>query len=167
MFDRPRLSIIIASSGRPTLGFALESARSQALDGDEILVSVNNDCPWGHAARNQLMKAARGNYLLFMDDDDVYTPDALRLIRSRVSRDTEPYTMHIFKMRYANGGELWGDPGVRCGNVSTQMIAVPSIVAAMDCRWGDRYEGDFDFISACAQRVDVRWEREVIALIRP
>lgn len=169
--DSPSLSVIIASSGRPTLARAMESAREQVRDGDEILVSVNTDCPWGHAARNQLMTASRGAYLLFMDDDDMYAPGALDAVRSALAADTHEdavYHMHIFRMRYPNGSELWTQPVVRCGNVSTQMVCVPSIAPSLaGCRWGDRYEGDFDFISACAQRLDVRWHEDVIALVRP
>lgn len=165
------LSVIIASSGRPTLGRTIESARSQMQDGDEIIVSVNQDCPWGHKARNQLMGACRGDCILFMDDDDVYVPGAWDVVRAALEQD-DPHMlrMHIFRMRYANGQELWVDREVRCGNVSTQMVVVPAFVPRMfaSCRWDeDKYEGDYHFIAACADRVLTAWHEDVIALVRP
>lgn len=165
------LSVVIASSGRETLGRAIESARSQMQVGDEILVSVNADCPWGHKARNYLMKAARGDYLLFMDDDDAYVPGAFDVVRAAVEQDDHATgeRMHIFRMQYGNGTRLWVDPQVRLGNVSTQMVVVPWIAPRLaGCRWNEeKYEGDYYFISACAERLEVAWHEEVIALVRP
>lgn len=167
MSDLPCLSIIVASSGRPTLARTLESVRSQMVEGDEILVSVNSNAPWGHAARNQLMLAASGDYLLFMDDDDVYTSDALAAVRRAVAGCGHD-AVHLFRMQYADGALLWADREVRCGNVSTQMIAVPAFAPMFPgCRWGNRYEGDFDFISACSGHLPVEWHEDVIAFIRP
>lgn len=158
------LSIVVASSGRPTLARTVESARSQMRDGDEILVSVNQDCPWGHKARNQLMRAARGDWLLFMDDDDMYTPGALDTVRGAVGLVGHP---HVFRMRYATGDVLWTDREVRCGNVSTQMVVVPNVGDLLG-RWGDRYEGDFDFIAeTCSNLGQPFWHEDVIALVRP
>lgn len=159
----PRLTVIVASCGRPTLARTLDSVKPQLHRGDEVLVSVNNDCPWGHAARNQLMLVARGNTLLFMDDDDVYLPGALSAVRAAVA--AEPDRLHIFRMRYASGGELWTWPQVMQGNVSTQMIAVPNRPADLGT-WGTRYEGDLDFISSTKMGEPV-WHEDVIALIRP
>src|SRR5262245_53977944 len=118
---KPRLTIIIASCGRETLQRTLDSVNGQLHDGDELLVSVNLDCPWGHEARNQLMPAARGDALLFIDDDDWYTPGALEVVRQRVR--LHPWQFHLFRMRYAKDGRvLWGDRRIEDGNVSTQMV---------------------------------------------
>ena len=167
------LSVIVASSGRPTLARTIESVRSQMQSGDECLVSVNFDCPWGHAARNQLMIAARGDALMFLDDDDVYVPGALAVVRDKFEQ--LPDVLHLFKMRYANGSELWSTRDIVCGNVSTQMVVVPRIFIVDDdwhalfARWGHpKYEGDFDFIEEAHGEIeDVHWHEEVIALVRP
>jgi len=165
------LSVIVASCDRPSLAAAMRSASSQMHEGDEVLVAVNQDCPWGHKARNHLMRAARGDYLLFMDDDDAYVPGALDVVRAAVEQDkTAGQRMHLFRMQYANGAQLWADPTVRLGNVSTQMVVVPWGVTRMfaSCRWNeDLYEGDYHFIAACADRVPTAWHEEVIALVRP
>lgn len=157
------LSVLVASSGRPTLIRTIESITPQLLPGDELIVDVNDDAPWGHAARNRMMPRAKGDALLFMDDDDSYMPGALTVVRDAFART--PDRPHIFKMRYANGRELWVDRQVRCGNVSTQMfVALNGMVG----QWGDRYEGDFDFIaSTVALQGEPVWHPDVIALIRP
>lgn len=158
------LSIIVASSGRPTLAHTLVSTRGQLRDGDEILVSIQSDCPWGHAARNQLMRCARGDALLFIDDDDVHTPDALAVVRAAV--ETEPDRIHIFRMMYSDGRTLWEGQEVRSGNVSTQMVVIPFFLARVS--FGSRYEGDFDFIdAACRIAGPPAWHEEIIALVRP
>ena len=111
--------------------------------GDELLVDVNDDAPWGHRARNRMMERACGDALLFMDDDDMYLVEAFRIVRAAFA--AAPDGIHLFKIRYPDGRELWVDPIVRQGNVSTQMVCVPNDFSRIG-RWGDRYEGDLDFI---------------------
>jgi hypothetical protein len=159
----PTISVLVASIGRPTLGRTMQSVMGQLHPTDQLLIDVNGDCPWGHAARNRMMKAADGDAIVFMDDDDIYLPDALKLIR--IGFREAPDRVHIFKMRYYDGREIWSDEQVREGNVSTQMVCVPN---EADAAWGDRYQGDFDFITAvCTQFGDPVWQPEAIAMVRP
>ena len=167
----PRVSVIVASSGRPTLTRTIQSIHPQLAPGDEILVSINQDCPWGHAARNQLMPAARGDFWLFMDDDDHYTAGALQVVRSAVA--CAPERMHIFRMRYRSGDVLWRHRALACGNVSTQMVAMPRKIltathGSAPPQWGAHYAGDYDFIAAAARMLgEPVWHADVIALYAP
>jgi glycosyltransferase involved in cell wall biosynthesis len=157
------LSIIIASSGRVSLARTLESLSGQLLPGDQLIVDVNDDSPWGHIARNRSMAMAReGNGLCFMDDDDVYLPDALEIMRDCFL--AFPESIHVFRMLYF-GTVLWRTPDLVCGNISTQMFVVPRDVAVRH-KWGDRYEGVFDFISAAAEHESVVWHEELVAHYR-
>jgi glycosyltransferase involved in cell wall biosynthesis len=133
---------------------------------DETLISINSNAPFGHAARNQLMLAARGNALCFMDDDDVYVPGALDVIRAAFEAD--PTCMHMFRMRYADGRELWRTTDVSCGNVSTQMVVCPNNQPMLG-RFGEGvYEGDYHFIKSSMDRFgQMVWHQEMIALVRP
>lgn len=167
----PTFSVIVASCGRPTLQRTVDSIVPQLLPGDELLLDVNDDCPWGNRARKRQMKHAKGDFLLFMDDDDTYMPDAFVKIRQAVVR--APERVHIFRMRYPEGFELWTDTVIRCGNVSTQMVAVPNNPGCLGS-WTqlERYEGDFDFISSTVRQHEAEgrkpaWWKDVIALIRP
>lgn len=163
-----RLTVIIASSGRSTLGRAANSVIDQMEWGDELLIDVNADAPWGHRARNRQMQRAAGDGVLFLDDDDIYLPGALAAARAAL--EDEPMAMHIFRMRYAeNGSALWGEPRVELGNVSTQMVCAPTELAVRH-RWGDRYEGDYDFIRAVSLDellFGTVFHEDVIALVRP
>ena len=157
------LSIIVASGGPHTLGRTLNSVTPQLELADEVLCVVDQQAPWGHSSRNRAMRWAKGDWLMFMDDDDAYTHDALALVRPAVRE--APEAVHIFRMRYADGRQLWTDREVRLGNVSTQMVVAPN--RPPYGIWADVYEGDFHFISATAKHRPVQWHEAVIALIRP
>jgi glycosyltransferase involved in cell wall biosynthesis len=159
------LTVIVASLGRPSLQATLDSIKPQLQDSDEILISVNHDCPWGHAARNQLMRAARGDLLLFCDDDDLLMPDALCL--ARVAGGQAPDRLHIFRMEHPQAGLIWREERIAEGNVSTQMIVVPNRPVLLG-RWGDRYAGDFDFVASTVEKMPHPvWHEEILALYRP
>lgn len=166
------VSVIVASCGRPSLRATLASVSPQLRPGDELLVDVNDDAPWGHEARNRLMPRARGDFLMFLDDDDVWVEGAREVIEWRLSADkSRMQSLHMFRMQYSNGQTLWIQPVVACGNVSTQMFAVPNDWVGQDSwglarlpRWGARYEGDWDFIEAADNEFGTVWHPEVITL---
>jgi glycosyltransferase involved in cell wall biosynthesis len=97
--DEPSFSVIIPTYGRPQwLAEAIDSVRAQTLQDYELIVVddaspdavhvepdprirlIRRDANGGAAAaRNTGVEAARGRYLTFLDDDDVYTPERLAL----------------------------------------------------------------------------------------
>lgn len=158
------LSIVIASSGRRSLRSVVNGIMEQMRPGDELLLDYNNDCPYGNKARNRMMLRAReGNGLVFFDDDDRVLPAGLKLMREAFIHDSD--RMHIFKIHFATW-TLWVEPVVRKSNVSTQMIVVPASWAICS-KWGDRYEGDFDFIAGLADRFghdSIVWHEELVAI---
>jgi glycosyltransferase involved in cell wall biosynthesis len=157
------LTVIVASSRRPTLARTLASIEPQLTPGDELIVDVNTDSPWGHNARNRCIPKARpGNGLCFMDDDDAYLPGALALMRAAYR--AEPLLLHVFRMNY-HGQLLWRTKALVDGNVSTQMFVTPQ--PANEARWTDRYQGDYDYITAMAEHHDIRWHEEPIAIYGP
>lgn len=156
------LSIIIPTSGRWSLNATLLSITPQLEPGDEIIVVRDSSDDWGMKARNEAMRRAKGTWLAFMDDDDIYLPGALALMRA-VTGPT------IFRMRRGSphNDVLWTDKELRPGNVSTQMFVTPCIPLG---RWGNRYEGDFDFIASTLDLYPVgalTWRQEQIAVWRP
>lgn len=69
------------------------------------------------------MEAAKGEYLAFMDDDDIYLPEAFRNMRiAAMEMRGKPL---IFRMRHM-GRILWAKPEVAIDNVSTQMFLFPN-----------------------------------------
>src|SRR5205085_10755047 len=123
-----RFSIIVPTCGRQSLRRTLQSIHSQALlDGDEVLLVADGPVPlaeelfaesglpgrclatpatrdFGGSQRNRGMDEARGDYLLFMDDDDVFTPCAIQTIRAALQE--APDRPHLFRMRYAASGRV-------------------------------------------------------------
>jgi hypothetical protein len=158
------LSIIVASSGRPTLPRTLQVVSQQMRPGDELLLSVNDDAPWGHAARNELMTRAMGDGLCFMDDDDIHAVGALETMRAAL--DEAPARVHLFRMAYPDGHRIWERPSLEEGQVSTQTVLVPNSPDRRG-RFGDRYAGDFDFVAeSCRLAGEPVWHEEVVALCR-
>lgn len=186
----PTLSIIIPTIGRTSLTAAIKSAANQTGPGDEILVIGDGPQPvareisrqhgasvsyhetpmyrnWGHGNRNFAMKLAKGDYLMFLDDDDVFTREALRSVRTAVT--ASPGHPIIFRMTTPDGLTLWSDPIVRIQNVGTPMFVIPNDPQRLG-RFGIRYEGDFDFISstlALYPAGSLIWNEEIICNCRP
>jgi len=150
----PTLSIIVATQGRKTLKRTLRSIARQLQQGDEVLVLCDDSGDAGDTPRMKAMPRARGTYLTFIDDDDVYAPGALDAMR-RFARE-HPGRIGIFKMRHPVGTTHWreGEPVLRYANVSTQTFLVPNVPGRLG-RWqagrprpgGGVYAGDYVFIT--------------------
>jgi glycosyltransferase involved in cell wall biosynthesis len=160
------VSIVMPTCGRPSLRRALESVVRQLRSGDEVIVvgdgvqpdaericrafgpsveyvdGVETRC-FGNRQRQAGMAMAAGDYLLFLDDDDTYVPGALDAVREAAAQWLGRPMLFQFIDR--NGAVLWRDAAVRQGNVSTQQVVFPNRSDRLGV-WGDRYEGDFDFI---------------------
>jgi glycosyltransferase involved in cell wall biosynthesis len=167
----PTLSIVLATIGRKSLPDALASCRGLGPR-DELIVAIDNpqarigeamlDVPfhldslvigtvpggphrdWGGAARNWGMSHSRGDWLLFLDDDDAYVPGAITAIRRALT--DAPLVPHIFRMCYPDENRfLWRERKVEIGNVSTQMICVPNDKDRLG-KWGKEHHNDYLFL---------------------
>jgi glycosyltransferase involved in cell wall biosynthesis len=102
----PEFSVIVPSFDRAEfLGDAIASVQEQTIGDFECIVvddaspipvnvssdprirlirrEVNGGCS---AARNTGLRAARGRYIAFLDDDDTYTPDRLAMVRDALEQ---------------------------------------------------------------------------------
>jgi hypothetical protein len=102
----PEFSVIVPTHDRPTLlAEAVASVQSQTTGDFECIVvddaspdpvtvpddprirllrrETNGGCA---AARNTGLWAARGRFVAFLDDDDLYTPDRLAMVRAALER---------------------------------------------------------------------------------
>lgn len=194
--ERPTITLIIPTIGRPTLAHTLRSVRGQAwIAGDEVLLVGDGPTPaarslwrqfclpgrylevpgpardWGHTPRNLVMPQAAAAYLMALDDDDELTPGAVAAVRAALA--AAPGRPHLFRMDARSLPEvcaiLWRDREVRHGNVGTPMLVLPSAGR----RWGTytpRYGGDCDFIRttlALWPPASVVWREEIICTVRP
>lgn len=184
MQDLARISVVVATAGRPTLEAALRSIHEQMLDGDEIvLVNDGGDIPVellteyvdcydeviggdrGYTARNHGIGLATGTHLAFLDDDDVYLDGALQAMR-RAAADRPV----VFRMDDPDHGILWDEPVLKFANVGTPMFLIPNDRRAG--RW-EPYNregrgGDFVFLQQSVEKMGAPiWRTEIVAQIRP
>lgn len=173
------ITVIVPSIGRDTLQAALDSCAAA----DEVIVVhdlAGGDVGFvpdrvrfftvdagdrGYTARTRGIAKATGTHIAFLDDDDVFTPGAVNLMRERAC--DRPV---IFRMDDPTHGLLWRDRELRYANVGTPMLLVPNQPERLGV-WapheGDR-GGDFTFISGCVERMGCPvWRPEVVATVRP
>jgi glycosyltransferase involved in cell wall biosynthesis len=122
----------------------------------------------GSAQRNLGMKKAKGDWLLFMDDDDIYVPDAFIHIRQAL-KGRKP---HIFRMLNCHNNReiLWRKKRLVLANIGTPMLCIPNDADFIGPWWPDKRAADFDFIRALVKRwpkKSIVWRREVICIVRP
>jgi hypothetical protein len=164
----PTLSVQIPTSGRASLSRAVLSVLAQPpRPGDEVIVTFDNSGDWGHTPRNDMMRRARANYMIFLDDDDLMLAGALEVIRQAVAQ--QPGAPHLFRMAI-DSLLLWQEPRLEMGNVGTPMFVIPTYGPLGV--WTPRRGGDFDFICDTvrlyqANGVALVWRPEVICQIRP
>lgn len=180
-----KLSVIVPTVGRWTL----ERTLASCADADEIVLVVDDAVAdgWepeglarnvvvdrvvggdhGYTARTRGMALATGTHLAFLDDDDVYAPGAVALIRAVAGE-----VPIVFRMAHPEHGVLWRDPVLRFGNVGTPMFVVPNDPARLGV-WAPHAPGlpepggDFTFLAGCCERMGAPvWREEVVAVIRP
>jgi glycosyltransferase involved in cell wall biosynthesis len=183
-----KLSVVIPTLGRDSLADTLASC----ADADEIIVVIDEargkvamppflparsnvkylrgswGVTGGHAGRVEGIKLATGTHLAFMDDDDVYTPGAIALMK-QAACDVPV----IFRMNHYRHGILWRDRRVMFGNVSTQMYVVPNDPPRLGS-WTPHIPGlpepggDYTFMAeTVAQMGGPVWREEVTSVIRP
>jgi glycosyltransferase involved in cell wall biosynthesis len=198
----PTLSIVTPTQGRPTLERMIASGRDQLLPGDEWLVvvdrhelgiadqraiarrivpyvfrvhSLSHDAgrhDFGHSQINHGMAHASGNWLVHLDDDDVFTPGALAAIRAAIVALPAPCPL-LFRFVTPWGQTLWQpqdrDRGtVREGAIGGHCLVHPNAPGKIG-QFTPRYEGDYD---AIRETIDlwggrVAWVDAVIARCRP
>lgn len=148
-------SVVVPTSGRPTLSKALQSVASQLAPGDELLVLCNRDLDDGTKARTALMRRATSSHLLFLDDDDdAYLPGALLTFRNWAQDN--PGLIGIFRQRLVDGTLLWRSPDFRIGNVGSLMFVVPNApdkLGSWESQTDEFVPNDWAFISTTAERM--------------
>lgn len=179
-----RLSVVVPTVNRDTLDATLRSVAAQRLSGDELVVVGADPAvaarvapyggrfvqvaepgyDWGGTEKAAGMRAATGDYVAFMDDDDAYADGARQAIERAAEK--HPGQPLMFRMQYRHDQAiLWRNKRIAEGNVGSPMLVAPNRPEMLGT-WGRRYGNDFDFISSMRWPVEeVAWVPTVIALI--
>ena len=182
------LAVITPTISRPTLRRAILSAR--LTERDEWLVIGDGPQPeaeqvcrdlvvlpylryvegpktgkWGYKQRDVGMRLANADYLLFLDDDDVFTSGAIQAIRGQINGN--PF---IFRA-WHNGHIIWTSRFIEPGNVASGMFVLPNDPARL-ARWADdqSYPGDTTFMQRTMKFWDnssLIWAGEITQIHRP
>jgi glycosyl transferase family 2 len=179
------LSVVIPTLGRPSL----EQTLASCADADEIVVVLdtarggslpcelppnavfaegNFGVTGGHAGRVHGIGLATSTHLALFDDDDVYAPGAIAMMRAAAC--DRPV---IFRIDHYWHGILWREPTLYFGNVSTQMYVVPNNPEGLGT-WEPHAPGflqpggDYTFIAGCVEKLgEPIWREEIVAVLRP
>lgn len=133
---------------------------------------------WGHREINAGIELARGDYLTFNDDDDVWAPGAFDTIRRVAGALPEPRPL-LFRFQTHWGAVCWdelcrhsdGSLVPRQDHIGGHCAVFPNLPDRLG-RWGDHYQGDFTFIRDTLalwpnKGTEAVWRDEIIAIARP
>ena len=184
----PDVSVIVRSMARPTLDAALASAVSQHGVTAEVLVVAA--CGPAHpplpptcgphvlrlvtgtgrlpraAAANAGLDAARGRWITFLDDDDVFLPDHLAGLLAAAAQDPEVRVVTSYaKSVFRDGHVEWfGQPFSLTQLYERNFIHLSSTLFARElvlagCRFDEDLEilEDWEFMLQLAQRARFRF----------
>ena len=136
----------------------------------KFLYTLPVEHDFGHTQINIGMHVAKGDYLVFQDDDDVFTEGAFGSIRNAAEEHPGRPLMFRFVTRFRT--LVWGaHPVLAQDHVGGHCFVVPNQKEHL-APWSERYQGDWDFIRGTLDKWPggdkaVVWREEVIALARP
>ena len=210
MAERPLLSVIVPTVGRPSLERTVNSLLRQGewLSWEAILVGDAHAGTWahqldtaadlaarypehlryvehdggahmvGHPQRNFGATIARGDYLSWLGDDDIYVRWAFFTLAHTLRPLEQDDAPQVSLFRWISSPRsakqvLWhtaGFLGDGPGHIDAENIVCPNVPEKLG-RWTDRYEGDYDFIRQTIENFGgldrVRWQPEVLAQAQP
>jgi len=180
--------LLIATIGRKTLINIINSINFQLNENDFITIVYDNvdidntieeikniktNCKmniimekeklgyWGNGIRNKY-KNLEGDFIFHGNDDDIYLPDAMYIIRSTV---VNPSNLYLFNILYNYGRSqinTYDKKKIEICHISTQSSIIPNNINKIG-KWGERYSGDYDFYKSIELLVnDIEYYNECI-----
>jgi hypothetical protein len=126
---------------------------------------------WGHSQINHAMSVAKGEWLCFNDDDDMFCAGAMQAIRDYAEALPKQAPM-LFRFKSYHGPVFWVTPGLLGqGLIGGHCIVTPNVPSLLG-EWAPHYEGDWSFIESTLQLwgavgVGPVWVDRLIAIARP
>lgn len=142
----PSIAVIVPTAGRYQLRRSLLSVSNQLGPRDELFVVSDGELPlvrsivsefdslqqlrfiehqdpvstFGWAQRNVAMRQAQADVLAFLDDDDIYLPNAIASIRREAAHGRPMIFRREYKDKFS-----WTKPEFIEGEIGTGMFVVP------------------------------------------
>lgn len=98
---------------------------------------------WGHSQRNAMISKCKGNYTIWLDDDNTIEPDYLSFANNEIHN--QDYGMLIFKIKHNLSGIIPKNNEVRYEDIDTLNAMIRTDIANK-IKWGLSYTADFNFI---------------------
>lgn len=129
---------------------------------------------FGHTQINVGMVEAKGDYLVFQDDDDVFVAGAFGSIRAAAEECLVAHGEHrplLFRFVTRFRTLVWANRVLAEDHIGGHCFVVPNRKALL-APWTPRYQGDFDHVRGTLDKWPggdsaVVWREEVIAYARP
>ena len=171
----PWEAVLVGDTHAGTWAHQLPLARALAAQHPERLRYVEHDGglhAWGHPQRNFGATVARGRYLSWLGDDDVYLQGAFEHLGRVLRRQEDDPRVFLFRWIAPWKAVLWEQAGFLAqDHIDAENIVCPNVPAKLG-EWNSaRYQGDYDMIADTVARWGgverVRWQPEVIAQAQP
>lgn len=131
-------------------------------------ISADRHC-WGNLQRNAGNRLARGRWIAYVDDDDIFLPAAVETMRRAIGGLADPRPL-LFRFMAPFRLRLWDVPALRPGRISGQCIVFPNLPDRIGT-WTPDYEGDFAFIRSTVDLhggdAAIAWRDELLVWTRP
>ncbi|KAK9805659.1 hypothetical protein WJX72_010644 [[Myrmecia] bisecta] len=136
---QPQDYLTVVFDGRDEQG-VFEAAQAQVAEMDvqgEVVFELKAFNNSGKV--RQKYQGKKGDFVMFADDDNVYTPGALDVIRSIVWRDLDGLYMFKVEQAVKRGKKvLWGIEGIGLGTVDTACGVAP-VRHVQKAKWSARW----------------------------
>jgi len=120
---------------------------------------------FGNAQRTFAQRVAHGDWVWFLDDDDIATGSAFLKIRKAVAYHDA--AGHVFRVVAPWREVVWTERRViEQGNVCTVQMVIPNLRGDIP-EWPLRQGGNIPWTKAVQTKVGLIWRPEIIAICRP
>ena len=156
------ISYIIPSINRKSLTDTISSIEMQP--GDEICLEF--DLPptgkWGNPQRNRAMARAKGRFLAFIDDHDLYVKGHRQIMQTAI--EANPGLPNLFRVQLSDGQVIWEKKELFPGNVTGIGLLIPNSSEMFNPWEENRHLSDFLFIKNWKWPIkNLIWREEIIA----
>lgn len=124
---------------------------------------------FGHDQLNVGLAQAKGEWLHVNDDDDIWTPGSVAVMREAAAEAVDRPILFRFVSYHTN--VYWLELGMfQIGAIGGHCLVTPNLPGKVGV-WSDRYEGDWDYIESTVNLLGgqdkIIWRPEIVCVARP